>query len=119
AKLMIARASARPRRDLASSPAWGPWGVQLAGNWSEGGVLAAYERLRRKYAAVLGDRLPLVIDGRRPGAAISLVRASEKSRADANALRARLQAAGGACIVLRNPRSCPFCPSSRPERPST
>src|SRR3954466_14363230 len=29
-----------PRRlPLSSSPAWGPWGVQLAGNWSEGGVL--------------------------------------------------------------------------------
>ena len=58
ATLMIDRA--RPRLDLTSSPAWGPWGVQLAGNWSEGGVLAAYERLRRKYGAVLGDRLPLV-----------------------------------------------------------
>jgi transglycosylase-like protein with SLT domain len=76
AKLMIARASARPRPDLTSSPAWGPWGVQLAGSWSEGGVLAAYERLRRKYAAVLGDRLPLVIDGRRRGAANFIVRVS-------------------------------------------
>jgi hypothetical protein len=105
AKLMIARASARPRPDLTSSPAWGPWGVQLAGSWSEGGVLAAYERLRRKYAAVLGDRLPLVIDGRRRGAANFIVRVSEKSRADANALCAKLRAAGGDCIVLRNPRS--------------
>src|SRR6185437_10062420 len=39
----------RHRLPLSSSPAWGPWGVQLAGNWSEGSVLAAYERLRRKY----------------------------------------------------------------------
>jgi Transglycosylase SLT domain/SPOR domain len=105
AKLMIARASARPRPDLTTSPAWGPWGVQLAGAWSEGGVLAAYERLRRKYAAVLGDRLPLVIDGRRRGAANFIVRVSEQSRADANALCAKLRAAGGDCIVLRNPRS--------------
>jgi hypothetical protein len=104
AKLMIERSRARPRIDLTSSPAWGPWGVQLAGNWSEGGVLAAYERLRRKYGAVLGERLPLVLNGRR-GEARFLVRISEKSRADANALCARLQAAGGACIVLRNPRS--------------
>jgi hypothetical protein len=105
AKLMIAKTYMRPHRDLTSSPAWGPWGVQLAGNWSEGGVLAAYERLRRKYAGVLGDRLPLVLDGRRRGAANFIVRVSEKSRADANALCARLQRAGGACIVLRNPRS--------------
>jgi transglycosylase-like protein with SLT domain len=105
AKLMIARASARPRPDLTSSPAWGPWGVQLAGAWSEGGVLASYERLRRKYAAILGDRLPLVIDGRRRGAANFIVRVSEETRADANALCAKLRAAGGDCIVLRNPRN--------------
>ncbi|MBV8406914.1 MAG: lytic transglycosylase domain-containing protein [Alphaproteobacteria bacterium] len=105
AKLMIARAGARARRDLTASPAWGPWGVQLAGSFYEGGVLAAYERLRRKYPGVLGDRLPLVIDGRRRGAANFIVRVSEKTRADANALCARLQKAGGACIVLRNPRS--------------
>jgi hypothetical protein len=103
AKLMIDRV--RPRIDLTSSPAWGPWGVQLAGNWSEGGVLAAYERLRRKYGAVLGDRLPLVLDGRRRGAANFIVRVSEQSRTDANALCAKLRAAGGDCIVLRNPRN--------------
>jgi hypothetical protein len=103
ATLMIDRA--RPRLDLTSSPAWGPWGVQLAGNWSEGGVLAAYERLRRKYGAVLGDRLPLVLNARRGAGATVVVRVSEKSRTDANALCAKLRAAGGACIVLRNPRS--------------
>jgi hypothetical protein len=90
------------RLPLSSSPAWGPWGVQLAGNWSEGSVLAAYERLRRKYPSILGDRLPLVMNN--PRAAPYIVRVSEKSRAEANALCAKLHAAGGACIVLRNPR---------------
>lgn len=90
------------RLPLSSSPAWGPWGVQLAGNWSEGSVLAAYERLRRKYPSILGDRLPLVMNN--PRAAPYIVRVSEKTRADANALCAKLHAAGGACIVLRNPR---------------
>ena len=89
------------RLPLSSSPAWGPWGVQLAGNWSEGSVLAAYERLRRKYPSILGDRLPLVMNN--PRAAPYIVRVSEKTRADANALCAKLHAAGGACIVLRNP----------------
>jgi hypothetical protein len=102
AKLMIE--SSHHRLALTSSPAWGPWGVQLAGNWSEGGVLAAYERLRRKYGAVLGDRLPLVLYGRRGAGATFIVRVSEKSRADADALCAKLRAAGGACIVIRNPR---------------
>jgi hypothetical protein len=92
----------RPRPPLSSSPAWGPWGVQLAGNWSEGGVLAAYERLRRRYPSILGDRLPLVMNS--PRAAPYIVRVSEKSRAEADALCAKLRAVGGACIVLRNPR---------------
>ena len=94
----------RRRLPLTASPAWGPWGVQLAGNWSEGSVLAAYERLRRKHASVLGDRLPLVLYARRGAGATFVVRVSEKSRAEADALCAKLHAAGGACIVLRNPR---------------
>jgi hypothetical protein len=98
------RENTRRRLPLMSNPAWGPWGIQLAGNWSEGGVLASYERLRRKYGAVLGDRLPLVLYGRRGGGSPFVVRVSEKSRVDANALCAKLRAAGGACIVVRNPR---------------
>ena len=96
--------SVRRRLPLSASPAWGPWGVQLAGNWSEGGVLAAYERLRRRYASVLSDRLPLVMYARRGAGATFVVRVSEKTRADADTLCAKLRAAGGACVVLRNPR---------------
>ena len=102
AKLMMA--GTRRRLALTSSPAWGPWGVQLAGNFSEGGVLASYERLRRKYAAVLGDRLPLVLYGRRGAGSPFIVRVSEKSRAEADTLCAKLRGVGGACIVVRNPR---------------
>jgi hypothetical protein len=88
-----------------SSPAWGPWGVQLAGDWLEGRVLATYEQLRRRYHSVLGDYQPLVLrtsHGLR-GAAKYIVRVSEKSRASADALCTKLRAAGGACVVLRNP----------------
>lgn len=102
AKLLIDRPPRR--RHLASDPAWGPWGVQLAGTWSEGRVLATYEQLRRRYDAVLGDRLPLVLDAQRRAPSRFIVRVSESSRKDADALCARLKAAGGACIVLRNPR---------------
>jgi len=103
AKLMID--SPHRRIPLTSNPAWGPWGVQLAGNWSEGRVLATYERLRRKYDAVLGDRLPLVLYARRRDLPTFAVRVSEKSRAAAEALCAKLRAAGGACVVFRNPSS--------------
>jgi len=104
AKLITA--APRPRRALTQSPAWAPWGVQLAGNWSEGGVLASYERLRRTYAPVLRDRLPLIVQAKLPGrrgAAKYIVRVSEATRTKADALCAQLRAAGGACIVLRNP----------------
>lgn len=94
----------RRRRDLTTDPAWGPWGVQLAGNWTEGRVLAHYERLRRKYEAVLGDRLPLILTARRNDLPTYAVRVSEKTRADADALCAKLRAKGGACVVFRNPR---------------
>ncbi len=102
AKRMIDTPRRRPL--LTSDPAWGPWGVQLAGNWSEGRVLAHYERLRRKYEAVLGDRLPLVLNARRNDLPTYSVRVSENSRADADRLCAKLRAAGGACVVFRNPR---------------
>ncbi len=94
----------RRRRDLTADPAWGPWGVQLAGNWSEGRVLAHYERLRHKHEAVLGDRLPLILTARRRDLPTYSVRVSEKTRAEAEALCGKLRAAGGACIVFRNPR---------------
>jgi hypothetical protein len=94
----------RPRRPaLTANPAWGPWGVQLAGTWSEGRVLATYERLRRSYQAVLGDRLPLALYARGRVPSKFLVRVSENSKAGADALCSKLRAAGGACIVLRNP----------------
>jgi hypothetical protein len=102
----LVTASLRARPALRSSPAWGPWGVQLTANWSEGQALATYERLRRGYEAVLRDRLPLVLRARRPGrrgATRYIVRVCEKSRGNAEALCARLRAAGGACAVLRNP----------------
>jgi hypothetical protein len=103
-KLVVA--SVRMRPALTSSAAWGPWGVQLAANWSEGPALASYERVRRAYEAVLRDRLPLVLRARPPGrrsATKYIVRVSEQSRANADSLCAKLRAAGGACIVLRNP----------------
>jgi hypothetical protein len=104
AKLVTASLRARPV--VTASAAWGPWGVQLTANWSEGRALATYEQLRRSYGTVLGDRLPLVLRARLPGrrgATKHIVRVSEKSRASADDLCAKLRAVGGACVVLRNP----------------
>ena len=104
AKLIAVRP--QPQRAPLSNPAWGPWGVQLAGNWSVQGVLAAYERLRRQHLGVLGDRLPLVLTVRLAGMGAVpkyLVRVSESNRTSADALCAKLRAHGGACVVVRNP----------------
>ena len=68
--------------------------------------MASYERLRRRYDTVLGDRLPLILAGRlrgSRGAAHYIVRVSEPSRRSADALCAKLRTMGGACIVFRNP----------------
>jgi hypothetical protein len=42
--------------------------------------------------------------GRRGSGSPFIVRVSEQSRAEADALCAKLRGAGGACIVSRNPR---------------
>lgn len=83
---------------------WGPWGLQLAGDWSRPKAVAAYRRLQQKFAAVLGGREPMVMRQRMPGrmAPRYLVRVAESSRERANVLCARLIALGGACLVYKN-----------------
>jgi len=89
----------------ATPDAGGPWGLQLAGNWSESAALAEYRDLQKKFPSVLGTRPPLVIRSRRAGpgsAAWYLVRVAESTRERANQLCSRLEAVGGKCIVLKN-----------------
>jgi hypothetical protein len=89
-----------------SNSPWKPWGVQLAGTWTQGPVLAAFERLRRRYADILADRQPLVLRAR-PAfapARMYVVRIGEDSAVEANRLCNRLRTAGGACEVVHNRR---------------
>jgi hypothetical protein len=88
------------------NPAWQPWGVQLAGNWHLGLLLANFERIRRHYPSIIGEAKPYIFRYRLPGlrAANFAVRIVEESRQGADKFCARLQSAGGACAVLRNPR---------------
>lgn len=83
---------------------WAPWGVHLAGHWTKGRVLASYERLRRNYVNVLGDKEPLIVITYGPSGLTKryLVRVAEDTRIAAEQLCARLQAAGGSCFVVRN-----------------
>jgi hypothetical protein len=91
---------------------WAPWGVQLAGNVSEGKALAAYERLRRQFGAILHGRAPMIVKSRVPGRGTAyrhLVRLAANTRLNAEQLCGQLKTAGASCVVLRNP-------SSRPQR---
>jgi hypothetical protein len=82
-----------------------PWGVQLAGNWSEALALASYEALQKQYPAILGDRRPLLLRNRiagRGAAVWTRVRVGAETRDGAEKLCSSLRSAGGVCIVLRN-----------------
>ena len=81
-----------------------PWGVQLAGNWSETKARETFERLRKKHPAILGNRGPQVVRTRLAGkgATMNRVQIALDTRAGAEQLCSALRSAGGACMVLRN-----------------
>lgn len=82
-----------------------PWGVQIAGNFSKAVALAAYERVRTRYAKVLGDMRPMVIGTRirsRGTKPFYRIRLPAETRLEANALCDRLRSERGSCIVLKN-----------------
>jgi hypothetical protein len=102
--------SRRPRSRAASEPqvdasAWGPWGLQLIGSWSESVALADYRKLQARFPSVLGDKKPLVLRTRMAGrgpATWFRIRIAESTRERATQLCAQLESAGGKCLVLRN-----------------
>jgi transglycosylase-like protein with SLT domain len=101
---LLKPSSMQPRaRDPESAPAK-PWGVQLAGDWSETKARDTFERLRRKHPAVLGHRSPLVVRSKLAGGGATMhrIRIALETRAGAEQLCATLRSAGGACAVLRN-----------------
>jgi len=84
-----------------------PWGVQLSAGFSRGKVLAVYADMERKYRTVLAGHDPVIIRARllsRGTNAFYQVRAGAGTRGEADKLCAGLRAAGGHCLVLRNPR---------------
>src|SRR6266851_147495 len=90
--------------DLGFAPL-APWGVQLAGNFSKGLALAAFERARQRYAGIVGEAHPMIIGrllrsrGTRP---FYQVRLPAGSRAVAEALCSRIQSVGGSCVAMRS-----------------
>jgi hypothetical protein len=104
AKLRVARMGP------ASSPVvvsglFAPWGVQVAGSFSKAAALNEFDRAARRYASVIGGTEPFILGsvlrsrGFRP---FYRVRLPAQSRGEAERLCNRLEAAGGACVVLRS-----------------
>jgi hypothetical protein len=79
------------------------WGVQLIGSGSEAAARGAYQAMQKKHAALLGAHQPLVLRTSL-GKASSWyrVRVGTANRESAEALCAKLRAAGGSCLVQRN-----------------
>jgi soluble lytic murein transglycosylase-like protein len=82
-----------------------PWGVQVAGSFSQDKALAAFARLRERFRAVLATQDPMVVRvtlrsrGTQP---LYAVRVGADSRDVADQLCDQLRAAGGACMVVKN-----------------
>jgi hypothetical protein len=90
-----------------SEGAASPWGVQLSAGFSRAKVLTVYAAIERRYRAVLAGHDPMIIRARllsRGTSAFYQVRAGAETRTDADKMCAGLRAAGGHCLVLRNPR---------------
>jgi hypothetical protein len=82
-----------------------PWGVVIAGGFSEAQTLTSFARVKSRYAALLNDELPMVVRTRNLSRGRKLlvrVMIGRNSRQEAEALCARLRAQNGACIVDKN-----------------
>jgi hypothetical protein len=100
----VAQAAGRRLREFRSAPPVLPWGVVVASNRDNEGAERQVKRLRNRHAGVLSGEPVAYTRGKRPGMARALVFAQvgRSTRAEADALCARLRADGGDCMVLRN-----------------
>jgi soluble lytic murein transglycosylase-like protein len=83
------------------------WGMQLTANWSESRAWATYRMIQKQYAALIGDREPIVIPSRGIGLGSAMrynIRIADDNRGYLDAFCNKLIKAGGACVVLRNDR---------------
>jgi hypothetical protein len=90
---------------FAHSAFWAPWGVQISGSFNKEAALRSYQRARGSYASILGGIEPMIIGGllrSRGFRSFYRVRAPAATRAQADALCAKLLKVGGACVVLRS-----------------
>jgi hypothetical protein len=84
------------------------WGAQFTANWSESRAWATFRAIQTKYASIIGDRQPIVLQASLPGlghAPRYIIRIADDNRSYLQKLCDKVVAAGGACVVLRNNRA--------------
>ena len=97
---------ASPKADASSETPAGPvWGVVIATSFSKDDALAQFDRIKQDQGDLLSAYQPMVVEtcdlhmGTDPQYS---VRIGLDSRDDADKLCAKLQAAGGSCIMQKN-----------------
>ena len=83
------------------------WGVEIAAHLSEAKAWEIYRDVQKRYARLIGDREPIVLHKQIPGMGFAkryIITIADDDRAPLDKLCAKLTAAGGACVVLRNSR---------------
>jgi hypothetical protein len=100
----VAHAGNRTLRAFAAGAPTLPWGVVFASHREREGAERTAAYARNRYAAVFAGEEVAYTRTRRPGMLRPMVMAQvgRTSRAEAEALCARLRAAGGDCMVLKN-----------------
>jgi len=85
--------------------AYGPFGVQLAGNASKSRAIASYQRIATRFASLLAGKPTMILGSAVPGRGrgrFYRVRLPAQSLREATVACNRLRQAGAACLVLRN-----------------
>ena len=81
------------------------WGVEMAGAFSKDEALSEFDKVKQDHSDLLGSYAPIVVEScdLHLGTALrNSARIGMESRDAADALCAKLQQAGGACIVQKN-----------------
>ncbi len=107
AALLAKGAGSAPVPASLESAPWAPWGVQVAGNFSQQRAMASYRALQRRFPKIIGERMPLVLRTQMAGrgrAPMTAIRLPAKTREAAEDLCRDLHEAGGACVVTKNGR---------------
>ncbi len=95
----------RTRATAIASAPWKPWGVQIAGDFSQSRAQSQFRLVQKRFHTVIGGRQPIVIRAKAPSRGrrqIYAFRIGADSRRAAEKLCGQLRSKGGFCIVMKN-----------------